>query len=134
MVSGGDQTRTEAKDLEKQAISHLFMRNIDYQDMNIQCSRWSIQTVLDVIANSMNDQNCYIDLRSLGREDLGKTLGLKTISSKSKKTEIAEKDGTKEEVIEKTSEMEAKDDFDPFWFSDLPSSQLSALIGENRGS
>ena len=138
MVSETDQTKTDMKDLEDQAISHLFMRNIDYQDMSIQSSKWNIQTVLDLIANAKNGQNCDIDLRNLGRVDLAKILGLKVISSKSTKTKIAEKEGTKEadgnKLVENTSGVEAKDVFDPFWFCGLPSSQLLALIGENRGS
>ena len=68
--------KEKRKVLEEQAVSHLFIRNIDYLIDNIQSSKENIQTALDQIANSMTKDSNHTDLRSLNREKFAETLGL----------------------------------------------------------
>ena len=124
VIDNKDQVQPDIGDLEQQVISHLFIRNIDFLEMNIQSSKLNIQTVLDLIANAKNHQSDETDLRGLEREGLAKVLGLKMIPSKRTETKIESKEvGAMEE--------EAVDILDPFWFCGRPSAQLLAEKSES---
>ena len=124
VIDNKDQVQPDIGDLEQQVISHLFIRNIDFLEMNIQSSKLNIQTVLDLIANAKNHQSDETDLRGLEREGLAKVLGLKVIPSKRTETKIESKEvGAMEE--------EAVDILDPFWFCGRPSAQLLAEKSES---
>ena len=124
VIDNKNQVQPDIGDLEQQVISHLFIRNIDFLEMNIQSSKLNIQTVLDLIANAKNHQSDETDLRGLEREGLAKVLGLKMIPSKRTETKIESKEvGAMEE--------EAFYILDPFWFCGRPSAQLLAEKSES---
>ena len=65
-MANRDRTRLSKREekrkvLEEQAVSHLFIRNIDYLIDNIQSSKENIQTALDQIANNMSKDSNHTD-------------------------------------------------------------------------
>ena len=112
------------KVLEEQAVSHLFIRNIDYLIDNIQSSKENIQTALDQIANSMTKDSNHTDLRSLNREKFAEALGL--VSYKVTDNQIlspAHGKSTNENTKNTFPGKNAEDLLDPFGFCGRPCGQ-----------
>ena len=133
------------KVLEEQALSHLFIRNIDYLIDNIQSSKENIQTALDQIANDMTKDINHTDLRSLNREKFAEALGLVSYkvtdnqilapapgkSTNENTTNTFPEKNTEERKNENTKhsfpEQNAKDLLDSFWFCGRPCGQLGVV-------
>ena len=137
--------KEKRKVLEEQALSHLFIRNIDYLIDNIQSSKENIQTALDQIANNMNKDSNHTDLRSLNREKFAEALGLalyketdnkilsptrgKSTNENTRNTfpEKNTEERTNENTKHSFPEQNAEDLLDPFWFCGLPCGQLGVV-------
>ena len=146
MANRVSKCKEKRKVLEEQALSHLFIRNIDYLIDNIQSSKENIQTALDQIANNMNKDRNHTDLRSLNREKFAETLGLvsykltdnkilspaaqgKGTNETTRKTfpEKNAEERTNENTKNAFPEQNAEDLLDPFWFCGRPCGQLGAV-------
>ena len=121
--------KEKRKVLEEQALSHLFIRNIDYLIDNIQSSKENIQTVLDQIANSMNKDSNYTDLRSLNSKKFAKALGLVYSYKVTDNQILSPADGksTNENTKNTFPVKNTEDLSDPFWFCGRPCGQLDAV-------
>ena len=110
------------KVLEEQAVSHLFIRNIDYLIDNIQSSKENIQTALDQIANSMTKDSNHTDLRSLNREKFAETLGLVSFYKVTDNQILSPAHGksTNENTKNTFPGKNAEDLLDPFGFCGRP--------------
>ena len=116
------------KVLEEQALSHLFIRNIDYLIDNIQSSKENIQTALDHIANNMNKDSNHTDLRSLNREKFAEALGLVLYKETDNKILLpARGKSTNENTKSTFPGKNAEDLLDPFWFCGRPCGQLGVV-------
>ena len=133
------------KVLEEQAVSHLFIRNIDYLIDNIQASKENIQTALDQIASNMTKDSNHTDLRSLNREKFAEALGLvsyketdnqilspargKSTNENTKNTfpEKNAEERTNENTKNTYPEKNTEDLLDPFWFCGRPCGPLGVV-------
>ena len=137
--------KEKRKVLEEQALSHLFIRNIDYLIDNIQSSKENIQTALDQIANNMTKDINHTDLRSLNREQFAEALELvlyketdnkilsptrgKSTNENTKNTfpEKNAEERTNENTKSTFPGKNAEDLLDPFWFCGRPCGQLGVV-------
>ena len=117
------------KVLEEQAVSHLFIRNIDYLIDNIQSSKENIQTALDQIANNMNKDSNHTNLRSLNREKFAEALGLVSSYKVTYNQILSPSHGksTNENTKNTFPEKNREDLLDPFWFCGRPCGQLGVV-------